>query len=106
MEANFLLIIYFVFFAIVPAVHTQIVLTIDGGSLTDNTTYGTNENIVRILNDLTVPKGVTLTLMPGVRLQFAPRTKLVVKGILIAKVLLNILFSFFNCVCVMYNIVG
>ena len=86
MEPNFFFIISFVLVTFMPAAHTQIIRTIDGGSLTDNTTFGISENIVRILNDLTVPKGVTLTLQPGVRLQFAPRTKLVVKGILFAKV--------------------
>ena len=86
MEPNFSFMILIVSVIFVPAVHTQIVRTIDGGSLTDNTTFGISENIVRILKDLTVPKGVTLTLQPGVRLQFAPRTKLVVKGILYAKV--------------------
>ncbi len=68
-----------------------------GGSLTgESVTWGGDDPVVRVLDDLIVPRDTTLTVLPGTRVLVSPMKKIVVKGALIAQVssLLSSLCSF------------
>ena len=55
------------------------------GSLTEDTVWAPAGGPYRIAGDLTVPFGITLTLLPGTSVYFEPNTKMVVQGRLIAE---------------------
>lgn len=56
-----------------------------GGEITGNETYSPTNNPYIVTQDLIVDNDVTLTLLPGVEMQFESGTSLIVNGILIAK---------------------
>lgn len=56
-----------------------------GGELTADAIYSPLNNPYIVTQDLVVPPDVTLTLLPGVQLQFEIGTRLVIQGTLIAK---------------------
>jgi len=56
-----------------------------GGELTGNETYSPGNNPYIVTQDLIVSNDVTLTILPGVEMQFESGTGLVVNGTLIAK---------------------
>jgi hypothetical protein len=55
------------------------------GSLTENTVWTPEQGPYRIIGELTVPFGITLTIMPGTTVYFEPGTRLIVEGLLVAE---------------------
>lgn len=55
-----------------------------GGTLTQNTTFTRDNNPYIVFQDLTVPKGIQLTIEAGTELRFSSDTRLVVRGDLFA----------------------
>jgi hypothetical protein len=53
--------------------------------LTENTTWTPHEGPYRVIDELTVPFGVDLVIMPGTTVFFEPNTKIIIKGRLIAE---------------------
>jgi hypothetical protein len=56
-----------------------------GGTLTQNTTFTKDNNPYIVFQDLTVPKGIQLTIEAGTELRFSSDTRLVVRGDLFAR---------------------
>ena len=54
------------------------------GELSYDTIWTPEDGPYRVISDLTVPVGVTLTIMPGVTVFFEPDAKIIVKGTLVA----------------------
>ena len=55
------------------------------GSLTEDTIWTPQNGQYFIMNDLVVPSGITLTIMPGTTVFFWPNTKITINGTLIAE---------------------
>lgn len=70
-----------VIFSSLPA-HSQVYV---GGELTADATYSPLNNPYIVTQDLIVPSNITLTILPGVLVQFEIGTRLVNQGTLIAK---------------------
>jgi parallel beta-helix repeat protein len=56
-----------------------------GGPLTSNTIWSPDQNPYIVAQDVTVPVGITLTIMPGVILRFQEKMSIIVYGTLIAQ---------------------
>ena len=56
-----------------------------GGTLTANTTWSSNQNPYIVVQNVIVPEGITLTILPGVILKFQQDSCIKVYGILIAQ---------------------
>jgi hypothetical protein len=55
------------------------------GSLLADTVWTPEQGPYRVTEDLTVPVGITLTIMPGTTVFFEPATRLIIQGCLIAE---------------------
>ena len=55
------------------------------GSLPADTIWTAEQGPYRITDDLTIPLGVTLTIMPGTTVFFEPNTKMIIQGRLVAE---------------------
>ncbi len=55
------------------------------GSLTEDTIWVAHEGPYRVTGELTIPAGITLTILPGTTVFFDPDARLVVRGRLIAE---------------------
>ncbi|MGD8501618.1 MAG: lamin tail domain-containing protein, partial [Phycisphaerales bacterium] len=56
-----------------------------GGSLTEDTVWFPDQGPYRVAGELTVPYGITLTIMPGTTVFFEPDAKISIRGRLIAE---------------------
>jgi len=65
--------------------HDQGPINIPTGSLAADTVWTAPEGPYRITGELTVPFGITLTIMPGTSVYFEPNTRIVIRGRLIAE---------------------
>jgi parallel beta-helix repeat protein len=74
------------FVAIACAANYQAVAQIYvGGTLTATTTWTSNENPYIVVQDVIVPKGISLTILPGVIIKFQVETCIKVYGTLVAQ---------------------
>jgi hypothetical protein len=55
------------------------------GSLAEDTVWTPEQGPYRIIGELTVPFGITLTIMPGTTVYFEPGTKIIIEGRLVAE---------------------
>jgi len=65
-----------------------------GNSLTEDTIWTPKEGPYKITSELTVPSGITLTIMPGTTVFFEPNARIIIKGMLIAEGSQNELIRF------------
>ena len=54
-------------------------------TLTENTTWFSAQNPYIVVEDIVIPKGITLTILPGVIIRFNSKTSIIVNGTIVAR---------------------